>query len=145
MNNALYEQAVKIAKEEDVSVPQDSAVFYSISYLPTTENRDKAFAYVKNNPKARMIEDTVCGKKLVVLGIGYREVGLTQEEIAQIWSIASRRFIAGIKGKVTAFVNDADPRSVFRSVELPLLLQNDNVTHINGQEKKAFAEQFAKE
>ena len=142
MNKALYEKAVKIAGEADVSVPEDSAVFYSISYQPTTENRDKAFAYVKSHQKAYMIEDTVCGKQLMELGIGYREVGLSQEEVAHIWSIASKRFIAGVKGKVMAFVKNADARSVFRTVELPLLLQNNNVTHINGQEKSVFAEQF---
>ena len=142
MNNILYEEALDVAGSYDVSIPKDSAVLYSISYLPTTENRDRAFSYIKKHPQARMIEDTMCGKKLVELGIGYHEVGLTQDEIAQIWSVASRRFISNIQGKVKAFVDKADPRSVFRTIELPLLLNNEQVTQINGQDKFQFAGQF---
>lgn len=142
MNRQLYEQALKVAGEYDISSPKDSVVLYSISYLPTTENRDKAFAYIKKHPKACMIEDTVCGKKLVELGIGYHEVGLTADEISHIWAVASRRFITAVKGDVTAFVNGADPRSVFRMVELPLLLENSNISKINGRNKQEFAAQF---
>lgn len=143
MNKLLYEQALEIAGAYDVKTPKDSVVLYSISYLPTTENRDRAFAYVKANPKARMIEDTTCGKKLVELGIGYHETGLSAEEIAHIWAVASRRFIAGIRGNVTAFVDGADARSVFRTVELPLLLENDKVQKINGIDKHQFAARFS--
>ena len=135
MNKTLYDEAVNIAETCDVSIPADAAVLYSISYLPTTENRDRAFAYVQEHLGAFMIEDTACGKKLVELGIGYREVGLTQQEVAQIWSIASRRFINGLKGNVTAFVEHADARSVFRRVELPLLLANPAVMKINQVDK----------
>ena len=142
MGNMLYEQALEIAGTCDVKTPKDSVVLYSISYLPTTENRDKAFAYVKAHPQAKMIEDTTCGKKLVELGIGYHETGLSAEEIAHIWAVASRRCISGIRGDVTAFVDGADSRSVFRTVELPLLLENDKVEKINGIEKHQFAARF---
>ena len=142
MNDRLYQEALDVAGSYDVATPRNSVVLYSISYLPTTENRDLAFAYVKEHPLAKMIEDTVCGKKLVELGIGYHEVGLSQDQIAHIWAVASRRFISSLKGNVIAFVKGADPRSVFRKVELPLLLKNENVIQINGQEKKAFAAQF---
>ncbi len=144
MSNILYEKALEIAGSYDVSTPKDSVVLYSISYLPTTENRDKAFAYVKAHPEAKMIEDTVCGRTLMDMGVGYHEVGLTQDEIAQIWAIASRRFIRNVKGKVMAFVNHAHPKSIFRIVELPLLLENKNVTEINGCNKYEFAENFNK-
>lgn len=142
MNRLLYEEAIKIASETDVSTSKNTVVLYSISYLPTTENRDKAFAYLKQNPKAVTIEDTVCGRKLVELGIGYQEVGLSQENIAHIWSVASRRFIKSVKGNVTAFVDGADKRSVFCSVELPLLLENPSVTQINNIDKYEFAKKF---
>ena len=143
MNNLLQE-ALDVAGTYDVASPKDSVVLYSISYLPTTENRDKAFAYVKKHPQACMIEDTACGKKLLELGIGYHEVGLSQDEIAQIWSIASRRFISNVKGEIVAFVDNADARSVFRMVELPMLLNNPAVTKINKMNKYKFADQFAK-
>lgn len=139
----LYQEALEVAGTYDVATPKNSVVLYSISYLPTTENRDKAFAYVKKHPKSCMIEDTVCGKKLVELGVGYHEVGLSQDEIAQIWSIASRRFISNVKGDVIAFVDKADARSVFRMVELPMLLENPAVKKINKMNKFQFATQFA--
>lgn len=142
MNSRLYEEALEVAGSYDVSVSKDSAVLYTISYLPTTENRDKAFAYLKKHPKACTIEETVCGKKLVEMGVGYHETGLTQEEVRHIWTIASRRFIPLIKGKVIAFVENADPRSVFCVVELPLLLENENITTINGKKKFEFIQQF---
>lgn len=142
MNQMLYQEALDVAGSYDVATPKNSVVLYSISFLPTTENRDKAFAYVKAHPKAKMIEDTVCGKKLVELGIGYHEVGLSAEEVAHIWAVASRRFIKGIKGDVTAFVDKADARSVFRTVELPMLLENPAVNKINKIDKYKFAQKF---
>ena len=142
MNNRLYQEALNVAGSYDVATPRNSVVLYSISYLPTTENRDKAFAYVKSHPKACMIEDTICGKKLVELGVGYHEIGLSQEEVSHIWAVASRRFISGVTGKVTAFVDKADDRSLFRMVELPMLLENPAVTKINNMDKHRFAEQF---
>ena len=51
--------------------------------------------------------------------------------------------IAMTSGNITAFVTGADKRSTFVSVELPLLLQNDKIYKINGQDKFIFAKQFA--
>ena len=144
MSSLLYEQALCVAETFDVNLPKNSAVLYSISYLPTTKNRDDAFDYVKKNKKAHMIEDTECGKKLVELGIGYQETGLSQEQVMHIWGVASRRFITSICGDVVAFVDGADERSVFRVIELPLLLKNDNVNVINGIDKYTFANKFIK-
>ena len=142
MSNLLYETALSVAETFDVCLPKNSVVLYSISYLPTTKNRDDAFSYVKKNKKAHMIEDTECGKKLVELGIGYQETGLSQEQIMHIWAVASRMFINSVSGNVTAFVDGADKRSVFRMVELPSLLQNENVKFINGIDKYEFAQRF---
>ncbi len=136
----LYEQAMQAAAADDVSTPPDSLVLYSISYLPTTENKDKAFAYLQKNPEAMMIDQTPCGKKLIALGM--LEDVLPKEQIVDVWKLASKRLIAAASGNVTAFVNKADKRSVFRQQELPGLLENDNVKTINGIDKFAFAQQF---
>ena len=45
-------------------------------------------------------------------------------------------------GNVTAFVDNADPRSVFRSEELPAILRNPKILTINGVDKFAFASRF---
>lgn len=136
----LYEQAMQAAAADDVSTPPDSLVLYSISYLPTTENKDKAFAYLQKNPEAMMIDQTPCGKKLIALGM--LEDVLPKEQIVDVWKLASKRLIAAASGNVTAFVDKADKRSVFRQQELPGLLENDKVKTINGMDKFSFAQRF---
>lgn len=136
----LYEQAMQAAATDDVSTPPDSLVLYSISYLPTAENKDKAFAYLQTNPKAMMIDQTPCGQKLIALGM--LEDVLPKDQIVEIWKLASKRLIAAASGNVTAFVNKADKRSVFRQQELPGLLKNNKVKSINGMDKFAFAQRF---
>lgn len=136
----LYEQAMRAAAEEDVSTPPDSLVLYSISYQPTEENKDKAFAYLQKNPQAMMIDQTPCGQKLIALGM--LEDSLPKEQITEVWRVASRRLIASAEGNITAFVDNADKRSVFRGEELPGLLRNPKVKTINGMDKFAFAARF---
>lgn len=65
----LYKQAMTVAETFDVSSPENSVVLYSISYLPTTHNRDLAFDCVRSNPGKMMIEHTACGAELVRLGL----------------------------------------------------------------------------
>jgi hypothetical protein len=140
MPNKL-EIARKIAETADVSTPENSIVLYSISYLPSDANKRQAHAYLKANPSAMMLDDTVCGKELIALGLETGS-GIPPAEIMQIWAIASKRFIMAASGDVRAFVQDADPRSTFVSVELPLILQNPNLKKINGIDKYIFASQW---
>ncbi len=134
-------EAYKIAQNESVETPVDSVVLYSISYLPTRENKDKALAYLKKHPECRTLDDTPCGKKLIALGLETGS-GCPDSEILKVWAIASARFIAFASGNVLAFVENADPRSTFVSVELPHILQNDKIKMINGIAKEVFAKQF---
>ncbi len=135
------EEAYKIAANEDVSTPQDKVVLYSISYLPTRQNKDNALEFLKNNPDFYTLDDTPCGKKLISLGL---ETGndCPNSELLKVWAIASERFIAAASGNVTAFVENADPKSTFVSVELPHILQNDKIKLINGTDKFIFAKNF---
>lgn len=134
-------EAYKIAQNESVETSADSVVLYSISYLPTRENKDKALAYLKNHPECRTLDDTPCGKKLIALGLETGS-GCPDSEILKVWAIASARFIAAASGNVLAFVENADPRSTFVSVELPHILQNDKIKMINGIAKEVFAKRF---
>ncbi len=141
MNN-LFSDAIKIAKYYDVSTPENGLVVYSVSYQPTKENRDKAFQYVQDNPGSMMIEHTPCGAKLVEIGMASSDSGLTEEEQVLVWKEASRRMIDEAKGNVTAFVDNADKRSVFCSLELPAILNNPNIKTINNEDKELFAQKF---
>lgn len=135
------ENAWQIAENEDVSTPPDSVVLYSISYQPSDKNKRDALCYLAENSGHYTLDDTACGKKLMALGL---ETGNNNPnpELLKIWALASRRFILAASGNVTAFVENADKRSTFVSVELPLILQNDKIKLINGTEKYVFAKQF---
>ncbi len=143
MESELFKKAFRVAQDYDVSTPKDSIVVYSVSYLPTKENRDNAFSYVKQHPERVMIEHTDCGAKLVEMGLMSSDCGLSSDEIADIWSIASKRFIDSASGDVIAFVKGADKRSVFRTQELPAILNNEKITTINGENKFDFASRFS--
>ena len=139
--NSKLQQAWQIANSADVSTPENSVVLYSISYQPSDINKRKAMAYLGENPDKKTLDDTECGKKLIALGL---ETGNENPdaELLKIWALASERFIKAVKGNVTAFVDNADKCSTFVSVELPLLLQNENVHTINGQDKFVFSKNF---
>lgn len=140
----LYEQALIVAKTYDVSSPKNSVVLYSISYLPTTRNRDLAFAHIRAHSDQLTIEHTQCGAELVRLGLDSADkCHLSAEQIAMVWKVASQRFIEAASGNVSAFVQNADPRSVFRSMELPTILQNKRIQTINNLDKYEFAKIFS--
>lgn len=136
------ELARQIAATEDVSTPPNSVVLYSISYQPTDANKRAALKYIAEHAGSYTLDDTVCGKKLMALGL---ETGNDNPPavLLQIWATASRRFILAASGNVTAFVENADKRSTFVSVELPLILQNERISLINGIDKFEFAKRFA--
>lgn len=139
MNNLQI--AWDIAANADVSTPANSVVLYSISYQPTDENKRQALRYIAEHPECRTLDDTECGRKLMDLGL---ETGNNNPdaELLKIWALASKRFISAAMGNVTAFVENADKRSTFVSVELPLILQNDKIAQINGINKHEFAKRF---
>ncbi|MBO6281186.1 MAG: hypothetical protein J6N49_01500 [Alphaproteobacteria bacterium] len=138
---ADLEKAYRIAEVADVTTPENSVVLYSISYQPTDKNKKQAYQYMNEHPESMMLDDTDCGKQLIALGL---ETGPDNppEELMKIWRIASKRFIMSASGNVTAFVENADRRSTFVSVELPLILQNDKIKLINGKDKFEFSKQF---
>lgn len=132
------EQAYEIARTADVSSPKDGAVLYSVSFLPSKENKIKAEQYLEKHKNCRTLDITECGKLLIELGLE-TNFKAPEEDLMKIWAIASERFIAAVSGNVKAFVDGADSRSTFRKIELPNLLKNDKVETINGEDKFVFA------
>jgi hypothetical protein len=141
MSSSLLKQALDIATTADVSTLPDMAVVYSVSYMPTDENKSKAYAFITAHPEAKMLDDTPCGKALIALGLDGKvnEVG---EEITHIWRVASERYIKAAIGNINAFVDGADKRSTFCTTELSEIMQNPRITHINGIEKAIFFQTF---
>lgn len=134
-------QAWQIAEEADVSTPENSVVLYSISYQPSDINKRLAMDYLRNNPDKMTLDNTECGKQLIALGLETDNKN-PDSQLLKIWALASARFIDAVKGDVTAFVDNADKRSTFVSVELPRILQNEKVKTVNGQDKFVFAQKF---
>lgn len=135
--------AKHIAETADVSTPPDSVVLYSISYLPTDANKRAALKYIAEHTESYSLDDTECGKKLITMGLETDNKS-PAAELMKIWAIASERFIMAASGNVTAFVDNADKRSTFVSVELPLILKNPSIKLINGTDKYEFAQRFIK-
>ena len=135
------QQGLNIAATADVSSPVNSVVLYSISYQPSDINKKLAFEYVNTHPQSMMIDHTSCGQQLIALGMQTCAEN-PPEELTKIWRLASERFIKSASGNITAFVENADRRSTFLTVELPLILQNERITLINGTDKFVFAEKF---
>lgn len=137
----LLDKAFNIAKTYDVSTAPDVAVVYSVSYMPSNENKEKALKFISENPTAKMLDDTPCGKALIDLGLDGKvnEVG---EEITKIWRLASSRYIKAACGNIHAFVEGADERSTFCTTELAEIMQNPRITHINGVKKELFLKDF---
>ena len=144
MDLNLKQKARLIAGTADIGSSRDSVVLYSVSFLPSKENRHRALAYLREHQGTIMIDDTDCGKKLAALGMDVSNFSTDTDRkiVAEIWKIASARFIQNASGNVTAFVDRADPRSVFRSLELPEILRNPDILTINGADKFIFAAQF---
>ena len=140
--NQIFNDAMEVANTYDVSTPENGLVLYSVSFLPTKENRDKAFGYVKNHPGTATIENTLCGAKLVEMDLSSKDYNLSNDDIALIWATASKRMIEKARGEVTAFVKGADPRSVFCRVELTNIIENDFITKVNGEDKHSFASKY---
>ena len=143
IDDDVYNKAVNVAEKENVDSLPDSVVLYSISFLPTTENKEKAFQYMAEHPSAMTIEKTKCGRILLELGFDFDILPKEDKPVAaQIWGIASKRFIQAASGNITAFVKDADRRSVFRSTELPEIMKNPKIITINGVNKFDFIVQM---
>lgn len=139
--DSLLKKAYDIAQNEDVSTVVNGAVVYSVSYMPSDENKEQAVAFIKANPSAKMLDDTPCGKALITLGLDGKvnEVG---EEITKIWRLASSRYIKSAGGNIHAFVEGADERSTFCTTELAEIMHNPHITQINGIDKDLFLKDF---
>ncbi|MBO4284770.1 MAG: hypothetical protein J5895_00880 [Alphaproteobacteria bacterium] len=146
INKPSSDEKLKIAKQiaetADVSSPENSVVLFSVSYQPTNANKRAAFEYIATHKGCYTLGETECGKKLIELGLEV-DYDNPDKRLMDIWAEASKRFIESACGNITAFVDNADPRSTFVSVELPLLLENKCVFQINGMDKFEFAKRFA--
>lgn len=139
----LQEWALWVAKKFKVQTPENGLVLFSVSYLETLENKQKAKNYAYSDPKRRKrLDDTPCGQKLIELGMEKPEFKISPEACREIWDIAGKRLVDQASGNVTAFVEGVDPRSTFVRVELPAILNNRLIVTVNFEDKFEFAKRF---
>jgi len=130
-----YKRALNVAENYDLKTEKDCLVLFSISKLPTKENKEHAFNHVEENPQKKMIDYTPCGKRLEELNLFDEKSGVSYEDAYKMWYIASKRLIENASGNVTAFIKNAHPDSTFRKIELPAILANKNIPTINNVDK----------
>ena len=143
MDNELLQKAMEIALTYDVQTAKDSIVVFSVSFQPSKENKIKAKEYVAQNSSYTILDYTPCGKALLELNLeDYAQDENDMEKIAEVWRVASKRFMESASGNITAFVDGADVRSVFRMAEFPEIIRNPDILTINGIDKEVFKSQM---
>ena len=77
------------------------------------------------------LEMTAGGRYLDDLNLFGADSPLTIAESLQVWANGSRQFARGASGQVRAVTGQVRPSSQYRTIELPELLANPNVTGID--------------
>ena len=130
----LLKVAMEVALAAKVDTKKDRSVFFS----GTTQTAAETF--VAENPDFDVIHSRPAGAMLEVLNLFSQESGLTREEAYQPWNILATRYALEASGDIKAMIDNPKPEKTFRRVELGLLMDNASVTHINGRDKSAFAQ-----
>lgn len=106
------------------------AVVYSgLNQVNTTFARQDCEA----NPEHYSIHQTAAGLELDQHQLYEKSIsGLSADQADAIWCLASERFAENVQGEVQTHVIDARGDRTFRETELPILLDNEQVTSING-------------
>jgi RHS repeat-associated protein len=102
----------------DFSTPANGAVFYS---GPGQGARAAAFA---ERTGGMTIEMTPGGQQLMA-DPAFQSLSQAQQDL--IWQNASSPFAQGASGEINAFIRGANPSRTFRTIEEPILNQNQNI------------------
>jgi hypothetical protein len=138
MNLEEWKNYIRAAPDADFAAPEGKTTAVVYSGFDDL-NRQFAQQDCKVNSAGYTIEDTAIGKRLEQADL-FHDKELTRSEAYEVWRVASEQFSKNAKGDIETHVIDARPDSIFRETELPALLENQNVTSINGisrQELKA--------
>lgn len=129
----ILETAITIALHSDLDVPKDKAVYFSGSTQKLAED------FVATHDGYHVIHSRPAGAMLELLGLFNDDNDLTSEEAYQPWYMLAARYARSAAGNITAFLDQPLPNKTFRSVELNILMENEDVTHINNTNKTNFS------
>ena len=130
----LKERAFLVAKTFKVRTVRDRAGL-------VTEAYKKAYPYEREGEISKKVkfEDTPCYKELVSLGL-YDSKELSKEEADEIFLIARKRFWRAVTGNVTILSTESEKH--WLNVDLPLIMENEGIRQINGENKFEFAKKY---
>lgn len=150
MNRAysVPEDYLDIIKEPSFNArpPLGGAVFYSDD---SGWNRKDAENYAQRRSAlgapTKTLEQTAAGRWLEDQGLYELDSPIGPRDANYLWQRTSKRYAENAVGDARCFVTDSPARSVFRSVELPALLHNPNITALNGVPKQKLADLYAQD
>lgn len=126
----LFADLMSKAERLDVSSPHDGATFYS-GFDKATGQRMRTFAERDTDGiTTTTLERTPGGRQIDDMHLYDDGSPITKGQADQVWAKLSERYAAGARGRVTAYLHNADPERVYLHDELPKLLENDKVTSI---------------
>lgn len=134
----ICDRIQKVVDTFSTETPKDKLILFSVSFLPTKENKEQAFKYAEMNGSV-MMDHTELGQALEMLHLFEY---FTKEKAYFFWDQAAEKLLSNSSGNVTAFVNNADYRSTFARIELVQLIKNNNVLTINGKDKKSWIKEY---
>lgn len=128
-------EVLDLVRHGDIECLKDRAVFYS-----NARNRKAAQDFCRKNFQAGFmtVTDLPLYKKLAEIPLFGSDSPFPREEAVDISALLSTRFAEAAKGNIVLFYDKVSDRSTFFTVELPVLLDNGNVTTINGVPKEAW-------
>ena len=134
MNAEEYRAHVR-SDDFDVSCPHNGAVFYSNhrfdgGHLNRNSADDLGLTRLEQTDGGRWLQAQKTYESLETLD--GQPTLWTRPDADSVWSEASTKFARSVSGNVTTRVIGAEPDTLFRSKELPALLENQKVTSING-------------
>lgn len=129
----------------DVSTPHDGAIFYSNDredqlHLNRNSADESGLTRLERTAGGSWLEAQKTYQSIESLGPGEAFIGprtqsqfeATKTSADAVWHEASTKFARSVSGNVTTRVIGAEEDTIFRSKELPALLENQKVSSING-------------
>ena len=123
-NEEAYKYYTDLVEILDVSTAENTAIFYS-----GPGNRALAENFAGINQKVTL-EMTSGGKYLDDLKLFEDRSPLTKQQASEVWKRLSERYAAQASGNVYGFVLGSREQSIFKTIELPTLERNKNITNI---------------
>lgn len=131
---SIQQQALDLANNAPAPDATHHYVFFS-----NQRNRKAAVDFCNKNPGYITVLHTEMHKALERLDLFGKDSTFSIEQAVDILAIVSARFAKHAAGNIIAFTDKVSDRSTFFTVELPILLNNENVTTINGAPKETWS------